>query len=297
MRKAMTIKGLAAWVFFMIYAGAGDGNVKFEVQKEADHYRIQTKDWVLFSWASRSRTLDVAEQIEVVRTNVENILQVKIPLKTRLELRIFKDRESFLNFSKKDLGEVFYMGGYCSPERNEVVTYDHGSIQELLTILSHELTHYFTLKIYKSLPLWVNEGFADFVGFSRVRWGKIKGSEPSAAYLKGIRFAADAQTLIPLRELIQSSLYLQGHERDLQYAQFWGLVYFFLEGAKQKYRPAFLQYMSELRNHEQTSLEKFIKLEDIEMIWVEELSRVKTTDLRKRPKSESMQFYQRDAGN
>lgn len=287
MHKGMIMRNLAIGVFVLICAATSFGKVKFNIEKEADHYVIRTRDWTLTSWSTRSRTLDYAEQIEIVRTNVESILQAKIPLNAPLQMRVFKDRKSLLNFSKKDFGEVIYMGGYYSSEKNEVVMYEHGNMEGMLALLSHELTHYFTLKIYKSLPLWVNEGFADYIGFSRVRWGKTKGSEPNAAYLKGIRSASDAGTLVPLRTLIGSSQYLEGHQRDLQYAEFWGLVYFFLEGAKGQHRPLFLKYMAELKKTPQPSLDKFIKLTEVEKVWVQELLKVKTSGFGNRPNVES----------
>jgi len=293
MYRSLFIQSLAIGFFLVLQTAEGAGKPKFDIEKEEDHYRVETQEWILYSWASRSRTLDIAGQIQVVLHQVEDILQVKVPLESRLELRIFKDKQTFLNFSKEDLGEVFYMGGYCSPERNEVVTYDHGTIESLLALLSHELTHYFASKLYSSLPLWLNEGFADYIGFSRVRWGKMKGSEPSAVYLKRIKSAADAGTLIPLKDLIESDHYFEGHVRDLQYAQFWGLVYFLLEGDKQKYRHAFLEYMSELRKNPKTSLGQFIMLDAIDQVWVKELTRIKSAGYHKRPKGESIQTYRK----
>lgn len=242
------------------------------IQKEADHFLVRGDRWILKSWASRSHTLEYVKRIKAVEDHLIGHFQLEQGKGNPLPIYILKDEQSFLNHAQgEDLIEVQFMGGYYSPGRNEVATWEKRDIEDTLKILTHELTHPFLNNTYGSPPMWFSEGFCDYIASGIFAWGKWKEEDPNSGYVEKVLRAARAGALYPLRDLVSQSQYLQGQARPLQYAESWALVYFLLHGSKGKYAPRFYQYLAELRKNPKTPMEKFIDLDEISKLWINEL--------------------------
>jgi hypothetical protein len=97
-----------------VLASAKDPPTKIDIQRKGDHFEITTPAWILKSWISRSQTLACAKRIEIVRKNLAAIFKENSVQKNHLEILIFKDQRSFSEYTKEDLDEVYYAGGYWS---------------------------------------------------------------------------------------------------------------------------------------------------------------------------------------
>jgi hypothetical protein len=265
---------------------------RIDIQREGDYFVVTTPTWILKSWISRSQTLACAKRIETVRENLAVIFKDRLsenlvphkntihPLfeqseKTPLQILILKNQGSFSKYTKENLGKVHYGGGYWSSGKNEVVILDHQNVEETLKVLSHELTHYFIHRSFPQIPLWLNEGLSEYISASPMRWGKFKEAYPHEIHLDQIVKAFEADALIPIYRLISYCSYLGGHQLKLQYAESWGLVYFFFHGLKGKYALRFMDYLESLKRNPQTQLDDFFDLGEIEAVWVRELRKIK----------------------
>lgn len=248
---------------------------KMEFLKKGDYFEVKTDHWLLQSWASRSRTLDVAKQIHVIRTEFNHIFRTGPMQMPILKVLVMKNEPDFLKYSKGEFGEVFYRGGYWSVDRCEIVTWDHHDLRDTLKIISHELTHYFTHQIFKKTPLWLNEGLAEYMASSVVRWGKLKGGYLNEDHQKRVIDAADAHILIPLEQLIRLEKYLDGHLLYLQYSEVWGLVHFLFHGERGKYHSRFIKYLMALKQNPDVQLQDFVPLEKIEKTWIKDIKHLK----------------------
>lgn len=240
------------------------------VEKEEDHFKVETRSWVLRSWATKGQTRRYARGIEAVQENLNRILGLNSKIGKKAGIKILRSKSAFLSYVKKDLGEVQFIGGYFSSEKNEIVTWNQ-STDQTLSILGHELTHWLIRQVIGHPQIWLDEGFAEYIGFSKIRWGKLKEAARDENALRMIFNASQSKVLIPLSRLISLNAYLEGHLRKLQYAQSWGLVYFLLHGHGGVYQERFLNYVRALKKDSHTPLERFISLDEVEPVWVKEL--------------------------
>jgi hypothetical protein len=96
-------------------------------------------------------------------------------------------------------------------------------------IVYHEYTHSILHRNLHWIPLWLDEGMADFYGFTRFEGNKIYVGAPPARY----RMMAN-QAMIPIETLIsvdESSPYYHNEDKVYGfYAESWALVHFLMFG-------------------------------------------------------------------
>ncbi len=270
LKNIQRINGLILIMFLMVSFSFAGKQEHFTLQKEADYFKVETKAWVLESWASKTQTRHYAKGISTVYENLYRILDLNAESSNPVKIKILENKNAFWKYVKKDRGEIQFIGGFFSEEKNEIVVW-HQSLKHTLPILAHELTHAVIYQVMKHPPLWFNEGFAEYIGLSQIRWGKFKKVSLDESYMKLILESDRAGTLIPLSKLISLESYLDGHMRKLQYAQAWGLIYFLFHGSGEKERISFFNYIQALKTKQGVSLERFISLDFLEEVWLKEL--------------------------
>jgi hypothetical protein len=263
-------------------------NEEIRITRRNDYLEGVTQTWIIKSWASRSRTRVCVKRIGAVQKNLSKIFAADVAQKSVVRILILKDQRSFLKYSEENLGETYYGAGYWSSKENTVVVCDDQDIHSTLRILSHELTHYYIDRTFSRLPLWLNEGLCEYISINPIRWGKLKGDYPSQVHLKRILQAAQAKALISIPRLVGLQSYLEGHERGLQYAQCWGLVYFFFHGMEGKYAPRFIDYIAALKARPETRFEDFFDLNEIETLWIRYFKGLRSEKVKVRPEMRSI---------
>jgi len=146
-------------------------------------------------------------------------------------------------------GGMFFSRGGDSGLATWVAGQDPDS---LWRTLQHEAFHQFAHQyIGPTLPLWANEGLAEYFGDALLVNGKLKLGIVNQRRLRFVRAAIDAGTSMPLSDLINiTSPQWHANMSDptrsqLQYAQSWSLVYFLVHGDP-RYRSAFETYLNAL---------------------------------------------------
>ena len=88
----------------------------------------------------------------------------------------------------------------------------------------HEYVHSILHSNFHWLPSWLDEGLADFYGYTQFDNSKVYiGSPPD---VRRIRFM-DSRPMIPLDQFITSSIFSRDEEKtQLSYMQAWGLTHF-----------------------------------------------------------------------
>ncbi len=120
---------------------------------------------------------------------------------------------------------------------------------DVLSTLQHEGFHQFAeFKTHDNLPLWVNEGLAEYFGDATITDGKLKHGLVHAVRLDKLRNAAKQQHTLPFDDLLNiTSEQWWDHLRTgptghAQYDQSWSVVHFLIHADK-KYEKAFSQYL------------------------------------------------------
>jgi tetratricopeptide (TPR) repeat protein len=129
----------------------------------------------------------------------------------------------------------FFLRG---PEKNFVLLRLDVETDELYHAVFHEYTHLLMHQSISSLPLWIDEGLAEFYANTRILDKEVNLGYPSADHVRHLR----ENRMIPLTTLFSvdhsSPYYNEENKGSVFYAQSWVLVhYLMMEGSKQGKNP------------------------------------------------------------
>jgi len=207
-----------------------------EPPREKERWTTLTIDELtIYSSASDATTRDVAAGLLRLRDALSAVtkLRVRSPLPTRVF--IFGDRRGFEPYCDAAIGRSDRLTGLflSHPEGNHLLI--DGSAHSVDRVVYHELTHYFLRNtIPGDVPLWFNEGLAEFYSTFRQHNDSVEVGLPVEEHLAWLR----AQSLIPLKELLavnrQSKEYHEGDRQGVFYAESWALVHYLMIGSPER---------------------------------------------------------------
>ena len=128
--------------------------------------------------------------------------------------------------------------------------------------VQHEAFHQFAHSRFgRDLPIWVNEGLAEFFGESVLVGRTLVMGQSNLRVLHDIRSDIEEGRIIPFREMItmSSQEWLDSVRRlsaRTQYNQAWSMVHFLIYGENGRYQSAFERYLA-LMNRGHTSEQAF----------------------------------------
>lgn len=180
--------------------------------------------------------------------------------KGEMPLYLFRTQLDYRRFMAQYGIDVGNSGGIFfvlpSAGAQGLATYVQGRpMTDTLTVLQHEGFHQFAYRyIGRDLPVWVNEGLAQYFEDGIIVKKKMSLGLANARRVESMKTAiADDQTL-PVRELLTISeeqwsqtLRADPAKASRLYDQSWSIVYF-LVTASERYRMAFERYLSSVSN-------------------------------------------------
>jgi tetratricopeptide (TPR) repeat protein len=195
---------------------------------------IQIDELTIYSNAGDSTTRDVAASLTRMRDALAHFtrLAVRSPLPTKVY--VFANDRSFMPYCEALRGRCDRTAGlYLGTRDANYVMIQGGS--EIDRVVYHELVHYFVRNTAsKSLPLWFNEGLAEFYSTFVARGETIDLGRPIQEHVLALR----NEPLIPLVELLavtpSSKLYNEGSRQGMFYAESWALVHYLMLGSPQR---------------------------------------------------------------
>jgi tetratricopeptide (TPR) repeat protein len=110
-------------------------------------------------------------------------------------------------------------------------------------VLYHEYLHALLDLSFQALPVWLNEGLAEFYAGAEISKDRIRVGVPHASHVSTLR----ARSFIPLEVLLEadgdSPLYRERRHAGLFYAQSWALTHFLYLGEDGGYGAAIDEYL------------------------------------------------------
>jgi len=116
-------------------------------------------------------------------------------------------------------------------------------------VMQHEGFHQFAHSRFgNDLPIWVNEGMAEFFGQSVLVNRQLILGQSQKRVIDAVRDAIETETFIPFRDMLTmtSTRWLQSvasGEAALMYEQAWSMVHFLVYGDDGRYTAAFEKYL------------------------------------------------------
>ncbi len=204
--------------------------------------RAQTANFTIYSNAPEKIALLVGANLERLRKTLAlltNVAAVNTPVPTSIFL--FKNHKSFTPYIFRVSGEVAPVGGYFLPRSDGNYMALSAEVGAVPTI-QHEYIHFFFNNNHPGLPLWLNEGLAEYYSTFESDDNQAKVGLPVKHHLAFLQ----SETLMPLAQLFTIAdgavLYNEESKQGLFYAQSWLLVHYFLHVQQGSLRPAFAQF-------------------------------------------------------
>ena len=224
------MKPAIAAALLLFLPGAGP-----PVPAAAPWIRVETPNFVVYGDAGESRVRDVAQEFERFREALGRVIpgtgtSAAVPT----VVVVFGSDRAFAPYRPRYNGKPVALGGYfLSSDDMNIVALVDGDRDEALRRIFHEYVHLALGNVLHGLPLWLNEGLAEFYSTFEVqdngRRALVGGLIPAHLQLLNQR------GLLPVGELIavdkDSPDYNEGERRSIFYAQSWALVHMLASGA------------------------------------------------------------------
>ena len=211
--------------------------------------RLDTPNFIVIGTSGESKLREVGKQFEGFREALTSLLSSAVtstPVPT--VVLVFPDDKTFEPFKPVYNGKPVDVGGLFMPR--SAVNYillgpDHG--MEQLRPVFHEYTHLMASNVAPSLPVWLNEGLAEYYStFEMDKEGRtVLFGKPIAEHYQELSQGPWMPVDALLAVAHDSPEYNEGSRRGVFYAESWMLVHMLLNGQTDR-RQAFAAYLHEL---------------------------------------------------
>jgi tetratricopeptide (TPR) repeat protein len=218
--------------------GASKEPTKIELR--GNWVEARTENFVLFSNAPEKLTRDVARQLELFRSLLGRItshIRLSSPVPTTL--LVFDGEKSFSRYKPhEDVRGAFlpYTDGnfaafiarpYIAPSPRNLGDESHFPYETVF----HEYVHYVLRNNFPNVPLWLNEGLAQYYSMFRVEGSSAQFGYPIRIALNNVKYGP----WIPLDDLLRTR---SAREHDLLIGQFychsWFATHYILNGNEKR---------------------------------------------------------------
>jgi tetratricopeptide (TPR) repeat protein len=204
---------------FVVYT---DGSLR-EGRRTADQFEQVRAVFLKLMGKARA---DAAEPIVILAVKDENGLRALLPQFYEVKGRVHP-------------GGIFQPGD----ERNYVALRLDAPGESASEVLYHEYTHFLVQLNYGTLPVWLNEGLAEFYGHTRIGEEEVIVGQESPSQLLLLR----ESKLLPLDSLFaagpDSPLYNEADKATVFYAESWAIVHYLMLSDREGHAEELTEYL------------------------------------------------------
>ncbi len=184
----------------------------------AEWVRIQTNAFEVYTDAGERIAREALAQIERIHSAFAPMRSRSLPLPARIF--VLSSRSEFERTRPSSATEAFFQSG---PERDYIVA--HRSVSENYRVLRHEYVHLALSHSSSRLPLWFEEGTAEFYSTIDISGTRLRIGKPISGHIRKLQSAGllDAGVFAAVDR--ESPWYLDRDKAGLFYAQCWALVH------------------------------------------------------------------------
>jgi len=209
--------------------------------RETRHYRVMTD--------TSQRTADFASRA-LENIYLEYARQFKFKgdeLRRKFIVRIFATKDSFLEYMGETTGmRGDWMGGYYAPHLKELVLLTKENQDILTRVLYHEGFHQFLDYFISNVPMWFNEGLAQYFELAERSGRRFEMGKKDVQKTRLLRVINVGGATLSVRKLLRltpkefqdSGLTpVQGVSKlHVHYAESWAFIHFLIHSNKGKYK-------------------------------------------------------------
>lgn len=196
--------------------------------------QVRTANFTIYSNGSERTTRLAGSNLEELRAVLRSLfggMTFTSPVPTYIF--VFDHPKSFSPYSLLYQGREKELGGYFNPGRfaNHVAIVANRYGSDVSSTIYHEYVHYVLSTNQAELPLWLNEGLAEFYSTFELNGDLARIGYPIGNHLMWLK----NNPIIPLAEFLaidhDSPDYNEGDRRGVFYAQSWALTHMLIMGS------------------------------------------------------------------
>lgn len=214
---------------------------------------VRSQNFTLFGNTTPRKTRRIALRLEGLRSALGKLsgLELGSPVPTRIY--VFAGDRDFEPYKFLYQGRPADIAGYfAGREDGNFIAINAESIEDATAIVFHEYVHHVLANNFRNLPVWFNEGLAEYYSTFEIDDTTAAVGKPVSEHWLWLR----EHELLPLAELFavdhDSPTYNEGDRRGSFYAQSWALVhYLLLDEVRQGQVLVFLQALVDGQSQEE----------------------------------------------
>jgi tetratricopeptide (TPR) repeat protein len=217
-------------------------------RKNEEWIELKTANFTLYSNAGTRNTQRIGANLERLRSALLQLtpnLSLSSPYPT--SIFVFKNASALEPYQKTYQGKTLKVGGYfLSDAHGNYVAINGDPRGDVMGNIYHEYLHYVIRNNYASIPLWLNEGLAEYYSTFEVSESEAKIGLPVPEHVLWLR----KKPAIPLPTLFAVDVKSPEYNEETRgsfYAQSWALVHYVLEGSPERRRQT-VEYLALLQN-------------------------------------------------
>ena len=192
---------------------------------------IRTEHFTIYSQTAAERAEEIARRLERFRATFARLapaLELRSPAPTKI--LAFRDKASYASYKAGREGAgALVLGQFLSHSDGNYLTLDASTERVgAFAVIQHEFVHYFARHNFPAMPLWLNEGLAEYYSTFESQGHEVVIGEHVERHVRWLTRASD----LGLAEVLTAtSASQQGHggqETGRLYAVSWALVHFLL---------------------------------------------------------------------
>lgn len=209
---------------------------------------LQAGEFLIYSNASERETREIAANLLRMREALGKVTRLNVRSPRPTYVFVFRNERSFAPYRDAIFGRknASVSGGFLPGRLANFIVMDAMTRAGADRVIYHELTHYFIRNTTAGVPLWLDEGLAEYYSTFSVSGEKVSIGRPVHEHVQWLR----AQPLIPLAQHFAvghgSPEYSETTRKGSFYAQSWALVHYLLGGDGTR-RQQLAKFLAELR--------------------------------------------------
>ncbi len=194
---------------------------------------VKTSNFTIHTNASAERGAEIAVSLELFRSVFARLapaLELRSPAPTKI--LAFRDARSYAPYkTRPDREGARVLGQFLSHPDGNYLTIDAGTrLVSSYAVIYHEYVHYFVRHNFPGVPLWFNEGLAEYYSTFAVEDDVVHVGRPVERHVQFLGRDGEV-SLGDLLEVTQGSAsYHEGEKAGRFYATSWALVHYLLSG-------------------------------------------------------------------
>lgn len=208
------------------------------IPTEKEQWTVRSAgEFTIYSNASDSVTADIARDLLRMREALGKVTRLNTRSPLPMHVFVFRNQRVMAPFGDALFGkaDAQISGGFLPTRHANYIVVDAGPERRVDRVVYHELAHFFLRNTIPVLPVWLDEGLAEYYstfGIAGDHRDRVRIGRPIPEHVLTLR----RSRLIPFDRYFaidqKSPEYIEGPRRQVFYAQSWALMHYLLSGGE-----------------------------------------------------------------